>query len=54
MSIAERLELMADVTAENWKAAIRLCLQESRNQYGDIDPILLEKLLNRVTGDSDE
>ena len=53
MSIAERLEQMADITAENWRQSIRICISESRDGYGNINAALLEKLLHQIMGEGE-
>ena len=45
---------MKDMRDDLWKAKIRLAISESRDAYGVIDPVQLEKYLEMAIGEDDE
>lgn len=46
-------EEIEDMRNWHWKRQIKYCISESRDAYGVIDPVQLEKYLEMAIGESD-
>ena len=45
---------MVEMRDDHWKRQIKHCISESRDGYGVIDPVQLEKYLEMAIGEDDE